>query len=257
MGYRTLKALLAFAMVPGAALAQTAPGNVPTLSLQHAPAARAVAPAAGHWHVARPRGWVWGRPGWWGGSYQPPMAGYVLPSFWLSPDYVVPDWAGYGFGEPGRGRRWVRYYDDAVLVDGRGMIYDSIHDVQWGRYSEGPVPTYVGGTAEGSVSHGATYGYDYGYDDEVTWQGGSSRNDRQIWAWPGNGGSMQGNPVIVVPPGSTTTIIFQPQQVITTTTSTDYDHPASPVRKAPQGVKEQPRSNTPPRVIGRVPVKKG
>lgn len=253
MGYRALRALLALAMVPGAACAQMGRGNVPMLALQPPPTVHAVSPGGGRgFLVTRPRGWVWGGPGWWGGSYQPPMPGYILPSFWLSPDYIVPDWAGYGFQDPGPGRRWVRYYDDALLVDDRGMIYDSIPDVHWGRYNQGPVPVYVGGASDAP----ARYGSGYGYDDEVTWQGGSSRSGRQIWAWPSDGGSMQGNPVIVVPPGSTTTIIFQPQ-VITTTTEADYEPPAKPAWKVAPRVKEQPRSSAPPRVIGRVPVKKG
>lgn len=255
MGYRALKALLALVVVPGVASAQSAPVSGATMRLQRQPVVHPVTPG-GQWHVvSRPRGWVWGRPGWWGGSYQPPAPGYILPSFWLSPEYVVPDWSGYGFQEPGRGRRWVRYYDDAVLVDGRGMIYDSVHDVQWGRYSQGPVPAYVGGAPDGPLPYGA--GYDYDYDDEVTWAGGnSSRSDRQIWAWPVQGGAMQGNPVIVVPPGSTMTITFQPQQVVTTTSAApDYERPATTWKAAPR-VKEQPRSSTPPRVIGRVPVKK-
>jgi hypothetical protein len=259
MGYRTLLALgLALVSGPVAVSAQSgpAPGGVPTLALQPPPAVHRPVPVHSgerRFFAPRPRGWVWGGPGWWGGSYQPPMPGYILPSYWLSPTYVVPDWDAYGFGEPGYGRRWVRYYDDAVLVDGRGMIYDSISDVPWGR---GPVPAYAGNAPDMAPPYGA--GYDY--DDEVTWNGGVAHSDRQIWAWPSHVTTAAGgNTVIVVPPGSTTTITFQPQTVVTTTTTTYREdaHPrARPVWKERPRIKEEPRSN-PPRVIGRVPVTKG
>jgi Ni/Co efflux regulator RcnB len=247
MRYRTQMALLAaLASLSASAWAQMAPvSRAPRVVAQSGPNA--------HWHVIRPHGWVWGQPGWWGGSYQPPMRGYIMPSFWLTPDYTVSDWSGYGFAEPGQGRRWVRYYDDAVLVDGRGMVYDSVPDVAWGRYERGPVPAYVGNEPDTLPSYGA--GYDS--DDEVTWQGGSYRSDRQIWAWPANTTSTNGNTVIVVPPGSTTTITFQPQVVTTTTAApvrTTYRPRQAPAVKTHPRVKEEPRSSTPPRVIGRVPV---
>lgn len=256
MEYRALKALLALVAIPGAAYAETVPGNVPVVRVERALSDAPAPRPGGHWHFApRPRGWVWGQPGWWGGSYQPPVRGYVLPSLWLNPHYVVSDWPGYGLAEPGWGRRWVRYYDDAVLVDGRGVIHDSVRDVPWGRYGEGPVPAYVGNVPGVAPPYGAVY--DYAYDDEVTWRGGSSRSGRQIWAWPSNARSAQGNTVIVVPPGTTTTITIQPQQVVTTTMAApEYERPAAPVWKAEPRVKEQPRPSAPPRVIGRVPVKK-
>lgn len=260
MGYRTPWVLaLAVASVSSAAYAHepSARGGVPTLPL-HPPAAHHAEPGeqSRHWQAPpRPRGWVWGRPGWWGGSYQTPTRGYILPSYWLSPAYVVPNPGAYGFAEPGRGHRWVRYYDDAVLVDGRGMIHESVNDVPWDRYSRGPVPAYVG-----SAPAMPSYGAGYGYDDEVTWSGGSAHSDRQIWAWPGNQTiDPKGNVVIVVPPGSTTTITFQPQPMVTSTTTYHENAAptAAPVYKTHPRVKEQPRSTTPPKVIGRVPVKKG
>jgi hypothetical protein len=261
MGYRTLWVLaVALASVPAAAFAESELGAVPTLPLRPPPGAHDGMGAGQtmQWHAPpRPRGWVWGRPGWWGGSHQPAIRGYILPSYWLSPAYVIPYPAGYGLADAGWERRWVRYYDDAVLVDQRGLIYDSVHNVAWDRYSQGPVPAYVGDAPEMAPSYGA--GYEHGYDDEVTWDGGSARSDRQIWAWPSNSHTdTQGNIVIVVPPGSSTTITFQPQPVVTTT-STYYEVEApraAPAYKARPRVKEQPRSSTPPRVIGRVPVKK-
>jgi hypothetical protein len=241
MRNRVLAAFLAtLVAMPAGALAQGPDGA-------HGMHARTEANAGGRWFVPpRPRGWYWGRPGWWGGSYSPPVRGYIVPSFWLSPDYVVPDWEVYGFSQPGRGQRWVRYYDDALLVDGRGMIHDSVQDVSWGSYARGPVPQYVGDEPDSPPAYGM--GYDYGTDDQVTWDGGSRHSGHQIWAWPGQAQNMQSGTVIMVPPNSVTTITFQPQR-------------AEPVayveapRSAPYG-KVQRRGTSKAKVVRRVPVKK-
>lgn len=202
---------------------------------------------SGHWFVPpRPHGWVWGGPGWWGGAYRPPMRGYIVPSFWLTPAYVVSDWDVYGFAQPGPGRRWVRYYDDALLVDGRGMIYDSVQGVPWGRYTRGPVPQYVGDEPDALPPYGGDY------DDEVTWNGGSSSSGHQIWAWPGQAQATPSGTVIMVPPNSVTTITFQPQEP----TPVAYVGEARPVWKAAPRTKVKVRPLSKPRVIGRAPVKK-
>lgn len=222
---------------------------VPAAALAHGPSG-----PTGDWRaMPHPGGWQWGGRGWWGGSFRQPVRGFIMPSFWLSPSYLVSDWANYGFAEPGDGRRWVRYYDDAVLVDGRGMIYDSVQDVPWGRYSQGPVPAYVGAAPDAPSGYGADYSY--GADDEVTWNGGRARSDRQIWAWPSHIVNAQAGSVVIVPAGSMTTIVLPSQSVVTTTTTTYYENGAPAWRAAPR-TKIQPRSYSKPKVIGRVPVKK-
>lgn len=78
---------------------------------------------------------------WWGGAnapggwaaYRTPYRGYRLPSYWVSPRFYVTDWRGYGLTQPGGGYNWVRYYDDAVLVDGRGAVHDYRGGLDWDR----------------------------------------------------------------------------------------------------------------------------
>jgi hypothetical protein len=88
----------------------------------------------------RPDRWgskVGGR--WWGGAnapggwpaYRRPVRGMVVPGYWNSPRFGVSDWAVYRLPQPPVGYRWTRYYDDAVLIDPRGAVYDSVHDVDW------------------------------------------------------------------------------------------------------------------------------
>ena len=45
--------------------------------------------------------------------------GGFINSFWFAPQFYIGDWQSYGFYAPGDDQRWVRYYDDAYLVDDR------------------------------------------------------------------------------------------------------------------------------------------
>jgi Ni/Co efflux regulator RcnB len=118
-------------------------------------------------HAGQPR-WgskVGGR--WWGGAnapggwnaYRRPYRGYALPSYWVAPRFFVSDWQTYGLTQPSYGYNWVRYYDDAVLVDGRVSVYDTRSGIDWDRYDGG----YAGDDrvyADGGYD-------DRGYDDRA------------------------------------------------------------------------------------------
>ncbi|HEX8485689.1 RcnB family protein [Sphingomonas sp.] len=98
---------------------------------------------------------------WWGGvnapggwnAYRRPVRGWAVPVYWNTPRFYVSDWANYGLAQPPYGYNWVRYYDDAVLIDSRGSVFDTTQDVDWDRqdrYAD------VG---------------DYGYDDDRVYAG--------------------------------------------------------------------------------------
>lgn len=76
--------------------------------------------------------------------------GGVVPQRWWGPDVQVRSWQMYGFPQPPQGDRWIRYYDDALLIDGGGRVYDSRPGWDWDRYGErwgaddDGVPVYVG-----------------------------------------------------------------------------------------------------------------
>lgn len=114
----------------------------------------------GRWHAG------WRAPGGWNG-YQRPVYGYVLPRYWISPNYYVANYGAYGLPAPAHGYGWSRYYDDAVMTDRYGRVYDSRSDVDWGRYEGGYGPdgddgyydeprrdNGVGGAAIGAVVGG-------------------------------------------------------------------------------------------------------
>lgn len=81
----------------------------------------------------------WEAPGGWN-AYRRLGRGATLPGYWMQ--HRVPDYLNYGLAAPPRGYFWVRYYDDAVLVDEDGRVWDSIGGIAW-----------AGASAGGSYSH--------------------------------------------------------------------------------------------------------
>lgn len=81
----------------------------------------------------------WGAPGGWG-SYRRPVRGYMLPRYWINPTYYIANYSAYGFPAPFYGYGWSRYYDDAVMTDQYGRVYDYRSNVDWDRYEGGYAP---------------------------------------------------------------------------------------------------------------------
>ena len=76
--------------------------------------------------------------------------GQIVPRFWWGPQFQVRHWQMYGFPQPMPGHRWVRYYDDAYMIDDRGRVRDHRYGLDWDRYGdrwahdESGIPVYVG-----------------------------------------------------------------------------------------------------------------
>ena len=76
--------------------------------------------------------------------------GGMLPPFFMGPQFFIPNWQVMGFPAPMGGARWVRYYDDALLVDRDGRVMDGRYGWDWDRHGDGwdydqdGVPVYVG-----------------------------------------------------------------------------------------------------------------
>jgi Ni/Co efflux regulator RcnB len=151
-------------------------------------------------------------PGGWN-AYHRPSRGYRMPSYWFSPNFFIGDYSGYGLSAPPAGYGWYRYYDDAVLLDQRGRVYDSVDGLDWdggyddrgygpGGYDQAggygrpyppqpypaPLPPIVqnGGVTTYSTTSGYAGGYGYAY------------------------------------PGATTTVVTIQSAPIVTTTTTEY-----------------------------------
>lgn len=93
-------------------------------------------------HPAPPPGYAPPQAGWHGGppphfagrgDYRRPMPGWRVPHHYRDRDYQVSDWRGWGFRQPGPGMVWIRYYDDALLIDGDGRVVDCRYGVDWDR----------------------------------------------------------------------------------------------------------------------------
>jgi Ni/Co efflux regulator RcnB len=62
--------------------------------------------------------------------------GFVIPQFWFGPQFHVQNWQVYGFADPGRDGRWVRFYDDAYMIDREGRVRDHRYGMDWDQYGE-------------------------------------------------------------------------------------------------------------------------
>jgi opacity protein-like surface antigen len=82
-------------------------------------------------------GMMMGHPGpMMGGHFRHMQRGFIVPQFWWGPQFQVNNWQMYGFADPGPDGRWIRYYDDAYLIDHDGRIRDSREGLDWDRYGE-------------------------------------------------------------------------------------------------------------------------
>jgi Ni/Co efflux regulator RcnB len=88
-------------------------------------------------------------PGGWS-SYRRPVRGWTLPGYWRDSRFRVNDYLNFGLSAPPRGYYWVRYYDDAVLVDDGGRVWDSTGGIGWGASAEAYGDDYA--WSEGSAS---------------------------------------------------------------------------------------------------------
>ncbi|MEG3180414.1 RcnB family protein [Sphingomonas sp. LT1P40] len=224
------------------------------------------APRPGGWNPGAQRpGSRWGQkvggrwqggmraPGGWG-AYRRPVRGWTMPSYWIGGSFFLSDWSNWGLSRPPYGYNWVRYYDDAVLVDRGGRVWDSVSGLDWDR---GDAYAYAGdgyayaeaqgGAGGGGYSGG--YGAQYqapedDYDDRY--------EDRPIPSQPYPGGYAPPAPVYRAPAAQspcgqgcgyqqrgfvgggyaasggyyytapvTTTIVIQSAPVVTTTTVTE------------------------------------
>lgn len=141
----------------------------------------------GRWHAGTraPGGWS---------AYRRPVRGWTLPSYWVGGGFWISDWSNWGLSRPPYGYGWLRYYDDAVLADRDGRVWDSVSGIDWnGGGGGGAASAYAGGgyaavAAAGGGGGGGGYGARYeapDYDDDYA---DDRRERRPIPAQPYPGG---------------------------------------------------------------------
>jgi Ni/Co efflux regulator RcnB len=165
-------------------------------------------------------------PGGWNG-YSRVKRGKRIPNYWLSSNFTIGDWQLYGLMTPPAGYYWTRYYNDALLVDRYGVVYDGAYDLDWDRYDDGYAYEDSSGYASGSNfgNPAPAFGADY---DAPGYGGNSSyyeqRADYRAVPPPALApniayrGGYAGT--YYTPPGTTTTIVIP--GATTTTTTTEY-----------------------------------
>lgn len=82
-------------------------------------------------------------------GYKRPHRGFRLPRTFIRPSFFIANYGHYGLHRPSVGYGWSRYYDDAVLTDRRGVVYDSVNNLDWDRYNQG----YNDGYRAGQVTY--------------------------------------------------------------------------------------------------------
>lgn len=106
-------------------------------------ASAALVPAAASAQAGPQPGVTWRQ-----GSWHRIQRGHAIPPYWFGPQFHINNWRGYGFADPGDGR-WVRYYDDAYLIDRGGRVLDTREGLDWDQYGErwemrDGIPAYYG-----------------------------------------------------------------------------------------------------------------
>lgn len=101
----------------------------------------------GRWHggVQAPGGW---------GAYHRPSRGFQLDRYWMSGNFQIPDYGSFGLQAPPNGYFWVRYYDDAVLVDSYGRVRDSVSGIAWADASAEADAGYGSASASAAAAGG-------------------------------------------------------------------------------------------------------
>ena len=116
--------------------------------------------------------------------------GHRVDPYWLGEGYHVRDWNRYGFSPPYHDRRWIRYYDDALLIDGYGTVHDGRYGMDWDEYGDGwdhddrGVPVYDG---DDYYADDEDHGYGEGHGDYEDDRGYGHGGYGGHYAYPGYG----------------------------------------------------------------------
>ena len=87
-------------------------------------------------------------------DYVRPSYGFQLPRQWMSPEHLV-DYRDFGLGRPAPGFGWSRYYNDIVLTDQWGRVYDVAgYDDRGGHDDRGHSGRRLGSRATDGIAGG-------------------------------------------------------------------------------------------------------
>jgi hypothetical protein len=111
--------------------------------------------------------------------------GHIVPPHFRNRQFFVQNWQSFGWPAPMAGGNWIRYYDDALLIDGHGRVMDSRYGWDWD--GRGGRMAYDDG------------GYDEDYAEDYAEDGyGRDGHGREDWDEEGHGRGHQGDRVVRV-----------------------------------------------------------
>jgi Ni/Co efflux regulator RcnB len=159
------------------------------------------------------------------GRYSRIEPGHRVPGYWMDRRFGIQDYGRYGLYQPMYGGRWVRYYDDALLVDPYGQVIDGEYGMRWDqhgrdwRHDERGIPEYAG-----------TDGY---YPDDEDYALGEDDYEHGGYGPQGYGHhAPQVGPIVI----TTTTVTTAP------TVREQVRYEDAPARKAPRSYKRKSRA---------------
>jgi Ni/Co efflux regulator RcnB len=185
-------------------------------------------------------------PGGWNG-YKRIKRGKRLPGYWISANFMIGDYGRYGLMAPPQGYYWTRYYNDALLIDRYGVVYDSRDGIDWDRYDAGYADDgYYGNQTyyppeDDGPGFGAGYPAPGGGSSSYRYEGSGSYAPAPMPAPAPRGPAFRGGTYYAAP-GTTTTIVI-PGATTTTTTTTyiEETYVAKKVYRAPVKKKWRPK----------------
>jgi hypothetical protein len=175
-------------------------------------------------------------PGPTGAGYHRPEYGYRIPAEWTASENYISDVESYDLPRPAAGFGWSRYYDDAVLTDQWGRVYDWREDINWAdhdaRYADSRAARGDDNRND-RKSHGKRA--DYRGHWTGSWDGGPVQTYRGEWRgtvrphWNGGsggggyGGSYGASYGYDAGGTTVTTVIIQAAAPVMTTQTISYD----------------------------------
>lgn len=119
--------------------------------------------------------------------------GHILPPHFRNRQFFVHNWQTFGWPAPMPGGQWIRYHDDALLIDGHGRVVDSRYDWDWDRRGDRMAYDH-GGYDEGRGDYDEDdYAGRDDYDEDGYGRGHHGQGDRVVRVYRhGDGGDCRG-----------------------------------------------------------------
>lgn len=182
--------------------------------------------------------------------------GHVIHPHWFGPRFHINNWQMYGFADPGADGRWIRYYDDAYLIDRGGRVRDAREGLDWDQYGErwdieDGIPAYHG---RGDYRPGQE---DYAWVREYQGEFGPGYAEQGGYGpYPGGGYYTQPMVIDTIVTGTSVRTVINGELVDEIPLAAATAAPRAVVRRHPRPVASRPPTprRMAPASVARIPV---